>query len=509
MGALKRGSYNTVPGEHYGTPKELWGFRTRKRQGSPKTIATEFLRANHHVLGLTPDLQGVEFQRKILSLGASHLIFQQIHDGRRVHRAYVSIHMDRDGRIYLVKNRALPQPLLPTRADFRLNKDDAIKRARQSARKKNLRVVVQDTEEMWFPKKGTIHPAWRVRLAYVKPKEEWIVYLSARTGRILSKRDNLCKAARGRALVFDPSPVTALDGHGTLLGDHKRPRKPPPEAYRSVTLWGLKTNGRLEGTRVTTAPTNPKRRVRRTNRNFLLESTKKGFEEVMVYYHIDSAIRHLERLGFRGARAVFKDPVRVNVNGTTEDNSWYSPFERLLTFGTGDIDDAEDGETIIHELGHALQDAICPDFGQSKEAAAMGEGFGDYFAASLFADKKPERYRPCVMSWDGLLIGLKDPDADPPCLRRLDWDWTYDDFNPKHPEHFNGEIWSATLWEIRERLGRETADRIIVESHFQLDGFTTFARGARAILDADRNLNGAKHRPTLHRIFRRRKIGPI
>jgi hypothetical protein len=48
-----------------------------------------------------------------------------------------------------------------------------------------------------------------------------------------------------------------------------------------------------------------------------------------------------------------------------------------------------------------------------------------------------------------------------------------------------------------------------VESHFQLDGFTKFARGARAIIDADRNLEGGKNRATLTRIFRRRKIGPL
>ena len=59
-----------------------------------------------------------------------------------------------------------------------------------------------------------------------------------------------------------------------------------------------------------------------------------------------------------------------------------------MLFGTGDIDEAEDGETILHEFGHALQDAIWPDFGQSQEAAAMGEGFGDYFAASFTAEKK-------------------------------------------------------------------------------------------------------------------------
>ena len=72
----------------------------------------------------------------------------------------------------------------------------------------------------------------------------------------------------------------------------------------------------------------------------------------------------------------------------------------------------------------------------------------------------------------------------PACVRRVDMDWTYADFNPNDGEHDNGEVWSATLWDIRKKLGREIADRIIVESHFQLDGFTTFARGARAIVDA-------------------------
>ena len=94
----------------------------------------------------------------------------------------------------------------------------------------------------------------------------------------------------------------------------------------------------------------------------------------MVYYHLDSVVRYVERLGYRDSRAIFNELVRVNVNGTLEDNSWYSPWERLLTFGLGAVDDAEDGETIIHEFAHALQDAICPDFGQTAEAAAMGTG---------------------------------------------------------------------------------------------------------------------------------------
>lgn len=63
---------------------------------------------------------------------------------------------------------------------------------------------------------------------------------------------------------------------------------------------------------------------------------------------------------------------------------------------------------------------------------------------------------------------------------------------------------------MRELLGPELADRTIVESHYQLDGFTTFARAARAILDAHRNLpGGGRHAEALRRIFRRRGIGPV
>ena len=79
----------------------------------------------------------------------------------------------------------------------------------------------------------------------------------------------------------------------------------------------------------------------------------------------------------------------------------------------------------------------------------------------------------------------------------------------QNKEHTNGPIWSSTLWEIRGRLGRDLADRVIIESHFQLDGFTSLARGARAIVDADQNLFGGAHRRVLRRVFQDRGIGPV
>jgi hypothetical protein len=53
------------------------------------------------------------------------------------------------------------------------------------------------------------------------------------------------------------------------------------------------------------------------------------------------------------------------------------------------------------------------------------------------------------------------------------------------------------------------ADRIVLESHFQLDAFTTFARAGRALLDADRNLFRAKHARRVAAILRARRIGPL
>jgi len=73
-------------------------------------------------------------------------------------------------------------------------------------------------------------------------------------------------------------------------------------------------------------------------------------------------------------------------------------------------------------------------------------------------------------------------------------------------EHENGEIWAVTLWDIFRKLGRDVSDRIIIESHFQLDPYTTFARGARAIMDADENLYGGAHVRKLKNIFNKRKI---
>ncbi|HVR66258.1 MAG TPA: M36 family metallopeptidase [Verrucomicrobiae bacterium] len=510
MTPMKQGRYKAVAGYYYKTPKEIWGFRTKAARGRPANRARDFLKANRDLFGLAGISSRIKLQRKIESLGARHLIFQQSHLGLRIHRAYVTVHMDLKNRIYMAKNRAVPAEFLPPKLDpkkskFLLTRERARRRAIRSVSRggKNCRVL--DVEKLWYPEEKFLRPAFRVRIHRLQPYEDWIVYIDARKGKLLNKYDNLAMR-RAMARVFDPNPVVALNDWKSLLSEDGKPKRPPADVYRTVTLRNLKGTGYLEGAHVTTCRT--RNRIKRPDLRFDFESTEAGFDEAMVYFHIDRAVEYLKSLGYRGKRAIFEKAIEINAHGTRKDNSWYSPGLKRLTFGTGGVDDAEDAETILHEFGHALQDAICPDFGQSPEAAAMGEGFGDYFAASFFEEYKTDKeLRVSISSWDQ----ITDKEFEPPCLRRVNLPMTFENFDNAEDadEHQNGKIWSATLWDVRERFGRDIADRIIIESHFQLDGFTKFARAARAIIDADRNLYRGRHVVALRRIFHARGIGPV
>jgi hypothetical protein len=500
------GTHEAVEGENYGTPKEIYGLRCRTKGRTPRDRAEAFLIAHHERLGLDPKLR--DFDRRVTvrrGLGTDHVIFKQLVHDHRVRRGYVSVHLERSGHVYLVKNRAVPQPYKPKNPFPDADEQRAIRKAIASLPRGDELILVRPVEKMWFPVGSQCVPVFRVRLRRHRPREIINVFVTAKRYRVLDIHDNVAHV-RGRGRVFNPSPVTELGDHHTLLDEENNPLPPPDDTYQTVTLQGLDGNGYLEGKRVTTKPTHPSKRVWRKNHDFTdLESADIGFDEVMVYHHIDSAIRYLEDMGYKGNQRIFEQPLLVNANGTREDNAWYDPSTKSLTFGTGEIDEAEDGETILHEFGHALQDAICPEFGQSREGWAIGEGFGDYFAGSYFHARKPLRYQNSVISWDGLLIGI-DEESEPPCMRRLDSDLTFDDYKPRGDEHDNGVIWSSTLWDVRRVIGPEIADQVIIESHFQLDPFVNFERAARAILDTNRILNRDRERKALRRVFRERKF---
>ena len=132
----------------------------------------------------------------------------------------------------------------------------------------------------------------------------------------------------------------------------------------------------------------------------------------------------------------------------------------------------------------------------------MGEGFGDYLAFTTSAAGQSGAYLACIAEWDAVSYD----DRTPPCLRRLDEDKHYPQ-DVVGEVHADGEIWSRALFDVWNTLGKTTADRLVLQSHFYLTPTASFRDGANAIIAADRALYGGAHEAKLRRIFADRGIG--
>ena len=219
----------------------------------------------------------------------------------------------------------------------------------------------------------------------------------------------------------------------------------------------------------------------------------------MVYYHINQTQEYIHQLGFTEVNNESQD---FSVNTFSGDNSFYDPSTDVITVGEGGVDDAEDAEVIWHEYGHAIQDDVVPGFGESEEAGAIGEGFGDYWAVTMSVPVSKGFELPCVMDWDATSYTTDEPH----CLRRTDTGKTIDDKTGE--VHDDGEIWSNALWDIHKALGRTKANKLILEATFFYDPDTSFAAAAQDTVQAARLLYGKPVAAQVTKAFQDRKILP-
>ena len=282
----------------------------------------------------------------------------------------------------------------------------------------------------------------------------------------------------GRALVFAPNPVQDL-GIQTLTDQKDAAGAVPQEAYRSVTMRDLDGSGFLRGkwAEIRSETGNPAYSPTNT---FLYDRRQDEFEQVMAYYWVTEAQRYIQSLGFGSKlRPVNMRPQKLRINQWGIDNSFATDKQDEIRLGKGGVDDAEDGEVILHEYGHAIHFSQGFQF-STEEAGAISEGFGDYWAVTVSEAVRSSFGLPsspdpaCVADWDATSY----TSTEPHCLRRLDADLTY----PKDlvgEVHADGRIWSRALWDVRKAIGSVRADIAILEGQFGFDG------GAMPALAAD------------------------
>jgi Zn-dependent metalloprotease len=489
-------------------PHRIYDIQSKSSKKKPESIAESTLKKIAPDLKIKADLSQLKFDQVKESILGKHVLYQQQFQGKPISGAWIRVDIDNEGKVYNILNDLVPEPILKKSETLQAKKAfaasaetvteqltaDAIKKLAVEAVKPSRATQddIAETELVFYPENGVPILAWKVILHAENPKGEFKIYFDAITGAIIDKI-NLIKYAEGVGRIFDPNPVVVLND--TSLEDNS---KIPDSAYTQVVLKDLKNNGMLDGPFVNTSTT--RNRVKRSNLQFLFKREDRAFKEVMVYFHIDRVQRYIQSLGFNN---VLNKSIAVNADGTVDDQSFYSPVTKSLTFGTGGVDDAEDAEIVLHEYGHAIQDDQIRGFGSSPEGAAMGEGFGDYLAASFFSDKKAAALKPTIGNWDSVV----NSGSEPPCLRRLD-------SNKKYPKdktgkmHEDGEIWSACLWQLRTALGRTTADKLIIAHHFLLTPKSGFEDGANALITADKNMNQGRNENVIRDIFISRGILP-
>lgn len=469
----------------------------------PETAALDLVAEESYLfVGLRskPELRLIDRRQ---SLTGSHLRFREVLDGLDVLDSEVSFSFDSQRRLRQIHNRLHGEvnPLLPARltlAEARelvstaVGPGDILEASLAARRVGNeivpvFRVVILET---------TLEP-W-----------EWLIH--AQSGSVLRRIPLFFNVA---AQVFDPNPVVTLNAP-SLQDQNDSASAVPPSGYSTVDLIGLSPSGPLSGPNVRIVELEgPVTIPADASGPLTVQRDTDAFEEVMTYFHLDRSQRYLQSLGFVGARRIISGPIEVDAHAASgADNSFYvsSGGTGRLYFGDGGVDDAEDADILLHEYGHAIQDAIAPNvfFGSlASQARAMGEGFGDYwaFSESYEASIRSGRDPFCVGDWDARCADGPTSSCGYPsgadCLRRVDSTKTMDDYlstEQRGVEHRNGEIWSSALRRVFISLvqrygtvqGKMLTDRNILEGTFGLTSSPTFNQAARGMISADRFFNG-------------------
>ncbi|AGL17041.1 M36 family metallopeptidase [Actinoplanes sp. N902-109] len=443
--------------------------------------------AAHPALGAPAALPGdlVKLQTRQSLLG-THTWYQQTYKGIPVFGGYYATHKASDGTVTVDDGRKKVAGLADASAAVPEQRARTAVAGRLRAQPDQAKLVIVPGQ--------TARLAWQTLTS--TPKGTIRSLLDADSGAVL-REENTVRQADGIGQVFDPNPVVRLQNES--LTDQDDADYPAlDKAYRKVVLRHLNGGSTLQGSYANNLS---EPAVTSSSRRFVYQRSNDGFEQVMAYYSITSTEEYIHRLGFAD---VNNEPQDYYTTGFEDDNSYYDPSVDAITFGTGGVDDAEDNEVIWHEYGHAIQDDQVPGFGETEEAGAIGEGFGDYWAVTMSQATSPDTtVTPwaCVMDWDSTSY----TDTEPHCLRRTDTAKVYPD-DLVGEVHDDGEIWSHALWDVNRALGRTTANRIILEAQFRFTPDTTMPAAAQATVNTARFLYGSRAAAKTAKSFQDRGI---
>lgn len=488
---LQRGIQRGVELARPTGPLAIGALSEVTRGASLETRARDFLSRRGGMLGI-PGLANAELAIRVVRRGKAIDVvrFRQLSGGVPVHGGELAIALDRAGRVIHVANALRPIEGARFAA--------AVLSASDARRLAFDRLGIERTP-LWERSELVVLAAvdgprlvWRIdaQLDGAAGGGEWRTFVDAASGEIVRYEDiELYENGTGQA--FLPNPLATA---GVLYGDPgyvDGSDADTPELVAElgdVTLLDITLSGpdySLVGPYAECLDWDPFPAGTcpvQASSDFSYDSRfDDRFEAVNVYFHIDSWMRYANlTLGVPVDPHQYPGGVQYDARGFNgADNSSYSPSSGRLRFGEGGVDDAEDADVVIHELGHGIHDWMTGGFLSQEEG--LSEGVGDYFAVSwmrsfgVWTPSDPQ-YN-WVFAWDG---------------HNPFWGGRVTTWNDNHQypgdlvgqDHTDGQFWSSCNMDVWEAIGREAADTAMLEGLSMTSSLTNQSAAAQAVLDA-------------------------
>jgi zinc metalloprotease ZmpB len=341
--------------------------------------------------------------------------FQQTHQGIPVYASDTAVTLDAQGNIIFLANGIKPKltnisltPQLDADQAFAITQGWA---GSQSAFLRRATLVIYESSN------GT-KLAWQVTFV---PDEDtgkhYEALVDAQTGALLRAEDKTLNID-GAGMAFDPDPLSSAQASYASAGYVDGNDADTPELIAQIKQVSLRDIRAVSGGFDLVGPyaacsshSAPNLAgectVSPTTDFYVASRSDNRFEVSNIYYHIDTYMRYMNTtLGIPVTPSQYSGGVKFDPHGLNDDdNSSFSGATGFLQFGDGGVDDAEDADVIVHELGHGLHFWLTNGGLSNASGDGLSEGTGDYAAMSYsrafnhWADATPQYF--WMFSWDG------------------------------------------------------------------------------------------------------------
>ena len=547
-----------------GVPKMLFssaGPLSKPSTGSADRIARGFLSANTGMFGLTRrEVRRLKLDNEDPDEGTTFLSYMQTIDGLSLFQGQVQVAVNSNGEVLSVmEGMVIPNgkvnttPAMTEEAAlaaafgyagreapdaFELTEARAARGNRATYRNplgENFDDILSDLRIMCVGDRGVL--AWHSYVD-VGPSEWYEICVDANTGALLYRYNLYAHAAQGTVYIQHPTAGartlqsfvgdTIINTAAGWMGTSTVTTGNNVEAYLDTDANNVadanNTTGLSNGHALA------------VNQDFTFPfvtgvdpRTQRPAVVTNLFYFCNLAHDFHYRLGFTetsrnfqtnnfGRGGVGNDSVRAEAqdgSGTNNAN-FATPTEGqrprmqqyLFTQGTtslaDDRDSSQDGDVVMHEYGHGVSNRLVGGGSSGcvsgTQAGAMGEGWSDYWAITFYNDGRVGEY-----ATGNTTSGIRRAAYTVPANTVHD---SYADVGVGGFQvHRDGEVWAATLWDLRTSLGAAITDRLVLEGMKFTPCGPSFLNARDGILQADQAVNGGANRCAIWTVFARHGMG--